>query len=144
MWKLLAAAVLVAIAVAIVVEHAVTNTQIRTIADVRSSNTIGGTVALQGTITFASDNRFILDDGTGKAELATCPLWYKRVGFHKGDYITVVGQVMSNPSLSLKCDFVISVYKAFRGNEVIEVRRQPGKPPWIESSSAAIPSARNY
>lgn len=129
-WKVLAAVLLVVIGAGVFVEHAVTNVQIRTIADVQSAAT-RGTVALRGSIIFARDNRFILDDGTGKVELSTCPLWYKRVLLHEGDRVTVVGEVMSNPSFSSKCDFVLSVYKVFRGGEVIQVRRGPGKPPWM-------------
>jgi len=131
LWKLLAVVLLIALAVGVVVEHAVTNVQIRTIADARSAATKGGTVALQGIITFARDNRFILEDGTGRVELCTCPLWYKRVPLHEGDRVTAVGEVMSNPSFSTRCDFVLSVYKVFRGGEVIQVRGGPGKPPWL-------------
>ena len=120
----------VAITAGVFVERAITNTQIRTIADVQSSHVEGGTVALRGTITFAENNRFILDDGTGQVELSTCPVWYRRIDLHDGDRIVVVGQLMSNPSLSLRCDFVLSVYKVFRNHEVIQVRRRPGKPPW--------------
>lgn len=131
-WRILAAVLIVSAAVGVVVERAVTNTQIRTIADVRSSSKAeGGTVALRGVITFAEDNRFILDDTSGKVELSTCPVWYRRIELREGDRVTVIGQVMSNPSLSSRCDFVLSVYKVFRGGEVIQVRRRPGKPPWI-------------
>lgn len=130
-WKVLAAVFLVVIGAGVFVEHAVTNVQIRTIADVRSAATRGGTVAMRGSIILARDNRFVLDDGTGMVELSTCPLWYKRVPLHEGDRVTVVGEVMSNPSFSSKCDFVLSVYKVFRGGEVIQVRRGPGKPPWM-------------
>ncbi|HUV04223.1 MAG TPA: hypothetical protein VMX94_03870 [Armatimonadota bacterium] len=131
LWKVFATVLLVAVAVGIFVEHAVTNIQIRTIASARSGTTRGGAVALRGTITFAQDNRFILEDGTGRVELSTCPLWYRRVPLREGDCVTAVGEVMSNPSLHTRCDFVLSVYKVFRGGEVIQVRRGPGKPPWM-------------
>lgn len=135
-WKFFLIVLFLAVAVGIVVDHTVTDTQIRTISDARSSNTQGGTVVLQGIITYAEDNTFILDDGTGKAELSTCPVWYKRIDLRNGDYVTVVGQVMNNPSLSMNCNFVLSVYKVFRDREVIQVRIRPGKPPWSSYRAA--------
>jgi len=143
LWQVLAVVLLVAAAVGVVVERAVTKTQIRTIADVRSSHAEGGTAALQGTITFAENNRFVLQDGTGRIELSTCPVWYKRISLHEGEHVTVVGQVMRNQSLSAESDFVLSVYKVYRGSEVLEVRRSPGKPPWAShrSSESASPGS---
>ena len=129
-WRISIIILLITMAVAIIVEHVFTNTQIRTIKNVISSDTVGGTVAIKGEIVYAEENRFILNDGTGMAELATCPVWYKRVNLYEGDRVTVVGQVMNNPSMLTRCDFVLSVYKVFKGGEVIQVRSQPGKPPW--------------
>ena len=130
-WRLLIVIVILAAVVGIVVERTFTQTQIRSIAEVRSASDVrGGTVAIKGRIIYAKDNRFVLDDGTGTAELSTCPLWYKRIDLHEGDTVMVIGQLMTNPSLVTKSDFILSVYKIFRGGEVIMVRRRPGKPPW--------------
>ncbi len=129
-WKVLVVVVVLAVATGVYVEHAMTSTQIRTIQDVRTSDTEGGTVVVRGKITYASENIFILDDGTGKAELSTCPTWYKRIPLYEGDHVTVVGQVMVNPPLNTKVDFALSVYKIIKGGETIEVRGRPGKPPW--------------
>ena len=139
-WKISAAISLTVVVTAIVVQHMVTKIQIRTIAEVGSCATEGAT-ALRGTITFAADNTFILDDGTGKAELSTCPLWYKRIDLREGDHIIVVGKVMRNPSLSTKTDFVISTYKILHGRRVIHVRGRPGKPPWASYRIPEISSA---
>jgi len=120
----------VAVAAGVVVERVLTNVEIRTIADVRSSDTTGGTVAVRGRIVYASRNQFILSDGTGRIELSTCPLWYKQVRLYEDDEVVVVGQVMDNPSLTTRSDFVLSVYKIFHRGKVIEIRKRPGKPPW--------------
>jgi hypothetical protein len=130
LWKVIVVVLCVAVAVGIVVEHAVTNTQIRTIADVRSSDTGGGSVALRGKIVFAKENTFVLQDATGRVELSTCPTWYKRIWMNEGDQVTVIGQVMNNPPMITRSEFVLSVYKILRGHEDIEVRERPGKPPW--------------
>ena len=60
----------------------------------------------------------------------------------KVDDITVSGQVMNSPSCLAKCDFMLSVFKIYRGGEIIEVRRRPGKPPWIGYRSFNDDSAR--
>lgn len=130
LWRALAIVTLLTIAVGVFVEHTLTSVQIRTIASARSADVTGGTVAIEGTITYAKNNRFIVKDSTGAVELSTCPLWYKRVNLHEGDKVIVVGEVLSNPPRARKCDFVMSTYKIFRDNDIIEVRRGPGKPPW--------------
>lgn len=129
--RILLISIALAAAAGIVVERTFTNTQIRTIDDVRS-DVAGGTVAVRGTITYADENFFILDDGTGKAALSTCPVWYKRITLPRGEQVTVVGEAMRNPSLRSDCDVVLSVYKILRDDQVILVRRGPGKPPWID------------
>lgn len=130
LWKVLVVVLVLAAATGLYVEHALTSTQIRTISDVLASDTEGGTVVVKGTIVYASDNVFILDDGTGKVELSTCPTWYKRIPLLEGDKVTVIGQVMVNPPMNTKTDIALSVYKILRGSETIEVRGRPGKPPW--------------
>ncbi len=130
LWKVVVAVVLLALGTGLYVQYALTNTQIRTISDARAADTEGGTVVVQGTITYAADNVFVLDDGTGKAELSTCPTWYKRIPVHEGDRVTVIGQVMINPPMNTKVDFALSVYKIVSDGETIEVRGRPGKPPW--------------
>lgn len=129
--------VLLTIASGLYVQHAFTNTQIRTIKDVAASDTEGGTVVVRGKIIYAVENVFILDDGTGKAELSTCPTWYKRIQIREGDQVTVVGQVMVNPPMNTKVNFALSVYKIIHGGETIEVRRRPGKPPWTSYPAPA-------
>lgn len=130
LWRTLAIVILLTIAVGVFVEHTLTNVQIRTIASARSADVTGGTVAIEGTVTYAKNNRFVVQDGTGRAELTTCPLWYKRINLHEGDKVVVVGEVLNNPPLARNCDFVMSTYKIFRDKDIIEVRRGPGKPPW--------------
>lgn len=137
-WKVLIVVLLVAIAVGIVVQHVVTETQTRTIAEVRSRRTTEGIVALQGTITFASANTFILDDGTGRVELSTCPIWFKRIDLQVGDHVIAIGEVMRNRSYATKSDFVLSTHKVLKGGAVIQVRGRPGKPPW---ASYRLPEA---
>jgi hypothetical protein len=141
LWKIMVVVLLAAIAIGVVVERAVTSTQIKKVADIRSARDVeGGTVALKGVIVYAEENKFVLDDGTGRAELSTCPVWYKRLNLYEGDEIMAVGQVMSNPSLSMKCDFMLSVYKIYKGREMIQVRRGPGKPPWASYRSLGTPA----
>ena len=130
-WKAGIVFSLVVLAVAVLVQSTVTKTQIYRISDVKGANRLGGTVAVEGKITYASDNVFILEDGTGKAEIATCPTWYQRVNLYDGDQVMIVGQVSDNPSLKIKTDFVLNAYKVFKGGQVIVVRGRPGKPPWI-------------
>jgi len=142
-WKILAAVFLVSIAVGVVVERAVTGIQTRTIADVHTCATDGGTVAVVGTIVYADSNRFILSDETGKAELSTCPLWYKVVHLYKGEKVTVVGEVMNTPTMNQDCDLLLCVYKVFTDDGVIVIRGRPGKPPWFDSPAPSQPTS-NY
>lgn len=130
LWRALAITTLLAIAVGVFVEHTLTSVQIRTIASARSADVTGGTIAIEGTVTYAKNNRFVVQDSTGRAELTTCPLWYKRINLHEGDKVVVIGEVLSSPPLARKCDFVMSTYRIFRDKDIIEVRRGPGKPPW--------------
>lgn len=142
-WRILTCVMLLVAAIAMLVQRSVTNSQIRTIADASGADSTGGIVMLSGRVTFAAENRFILDDGTGKAEIYTCPVWYKRINMYERDRIRVIGQVMTSIPRSSDSAFVLSAYKIIRGGEVIEVRRKPGKPPWIShslpESSASLP-----
>ena len=131
LWKMMAVVILVAIAVGIVVQRAVTNTQIETIAHIKSTDTEGGAVSIRGMITYAAQNKFVIKDSTGTAQLSTCPTWYKDIPLHEGEMVTVIGQIMNQAPDRQKCDFALSVYKIFRDGEVIIVRGQPGKPPWV-------------
>jgi len=133
---------ILAVSVGYLVQHAVMDDQIRTIRDIKSSDTVGGTVSVRGTISYALDNRFILTDGTGQVEISTCPLWYKRIDLHKGDKVTVTGQVMHNSSFFADCDFILSAYKIFNNGLVVEVRRRPGKPPWMSYRSGKVSEVR--
>lgn len=142
-WKILAAVLLVSIAVGVVVERAVTGIQTCTIADVRSGAFGGGSVAVVGTIVDADSNRFILSDDTGRAELSTCPLWYKVVNLHTGDKVTVVGEVINTTTMNRDCDLILSVYKVFTDDGVIVIRGRPGKPPWFNSPAPSQPPS-NY
>lgn len=130
LWRALALITLLAIAVGVFVEHTLTSVQIRTIASACSADVTGGTIAIEGTVTYAKNNRFVVQDSTGRAELSTCPLWYKRVNVHEGDKVIAVGEVLNSPPLARNCNFVMATYKIFRGGDVIEVRKGPGKPPW--------------
>ncbi|MDP2975927.1 MAG: hypothetical protein Q8N45_06890, partial [Anaerolineales bacterium] len=38
-------------------------------------------------VTYANNNAFMLNDGTGTVELSTCPIWYKRIDLHEGDEV---------------------------------------------------------
>jgi hypothetical protein len=138
-WKVILVAIVLAVGTGFYVDHAMTDTQIRTIRDVHHSNTEGGTVIIAGRVTYASDNVFIIADDTGKAELSTCPMWYKRIMLHEGDEVTVIGQVMINPPLNTKADFALSVYKIIQDGGTIEVRGRPGKPPWASYPAPALP-----
>lgn len=129
-WRILVIVLLVAIAVGVVVQYTVTDSELVTIAEIRARGNPRGAIALKGTIIYANDNRFILDDGTGKVELSTCPAWYKRIDMHSGDQVMVIGEVMRNPSFAMRSEFVFSVYKVFKDGDVILVRQRPGKPPW--------------
>lgn len=140
-WRILVIALMVAAAAGLMVQHTVTDSELVTAAQVKASRFSQGAVSLKGTITYVSDdNTFILEDGTGKVELSTCPVWYKRIVLHQGDEVRVIGEVMRNPSLRTKSDFVLSVYKIFKDGDVIPVRRRPGKPPW---SSHRLPESGN-
>ena len=142
-WRILICVMLLVGGVAILVQRSVTKSQIRTIADAAKPESLGGIVTLAGRVTSAAENRFILDDGTGKAEIYTCPVWYKRINVYERDRVTVVGQVMRSIPKSSDSALVLSAYKIIRGGAVIEVRRKPGKPPWIShslpESSASLP-----
>ena len=138
-WRIPLAVILVALLACLVVQRAVMERQIWTIADIRAADTSGGTVVVKGRIIDASDNRFILDDGTGRAELSTCPSWYKHIDLSEGDMATVVGEAMKNPSMTARCDIVLSVYKIFADGETILVRRRPGKPPWMMGDTPVPP-----
>lgn len=134
-WKLFIVVFLVATAVAIVVEHAVTSSNVYTIANVRAADSEVGTVTIHGTVSYASDNTFAIQDGTGTAELVTCPTWYKRIYLFPGDEVTVIGEVLKSHSIPSKTNITISVYKILRNGKVLEVRDRPGKPPWAEGTN---------
>lgn len=136
-WKILITVLLVALTVGTVIQKTFTDTQVRTIAEAKSWQVREGSLALKGKIVYAVDNTFILDDGTGQVELSTCPLWHKRIHLYTGDEVMVTGEIMRNPSYTSNPDFVFSVFKIFKGREVIQVRRGPGKPPW---KSRGIPT----
>ena len=129
-WRILVIVLLVAIAVGIVVQHAVMDSEVVTIAKARAAGIRKGAITLKGKVTYANNNAFMLNDGTGTVELSTCPIWYKRIDLHEGDEVLVIGEPMRNPSFEMKCDFVLSVYRMFKDGETILVRRRPGKPPW--------------
>jgi uncharacterized protein YdeI (BOF family) len=135
-WKSGTVFVLLVLAVAVLVQSTVTKTQIHKISEVKAEHCLGGTVAVEGTITYASENVFILEDGTGQVEVQTCPTWYKRVNLYTRDRVMIVGQVANTPSLRTRTDFVLNAYKVFRGSQVIVVRGRPGKPPWINYRGA--------
>ncbi len=130
-WKATTVGVIVTLAVAVLVQSTVTKTQIYRISDVKITDSLGGTVAVQGKITYAYNNVFMLQDGTGKIEVDTCPTWYKRVELFPGDHVVVVGQVANNPSIDSKINFVLNAFKIMKGKETIVVRGRPGKPPWM-------------
>lgn len=135
-WRIPLAILLTAFLAGFFTQQAVMDTQVRTIAEIREGNTSGGMAVVKGKIIYAYDNHFILQDSTGKAELATCPTWYKLIPIIKGDEVVVVGEVMKNPSLLGKCDIMLSVYKIFTKHKTIIVRGRPGKPPWMVASQS--------
>jgi len=137
-WKIVVGVVLIATATGLYVGFAMSNTQIRTIHDVRTSNTAGGTVVIHGKVTYASDNLFVIDDGTGRAELSTCPSWYKRISLFTGDDVMVIGEVMVNPPVNTQTDFTLSAYKIIQHGRTIEVRGRPGKPPWTSCPAPTL------
>ncbi|MDH7482460.1 MAG: hypothetical protein QHH26_10895 [Armatimonadota bacterium] len=136
-WRIPLAILMIAFLAGFFTQRAVMDTQVRTIADVKAGNTCGGTAVIKGKIIYASDNHFILQDSTGKAELATCPTWYKQIPLIKGEEAIVVGEVLKNPSLLGNCEIILSVYKIFTDHGTIVVRGRPGKPPWMMASRPA-------
>jgi|GEM_PF-2506780 len=129
-WKIPLAMTLVAILACLLVEHAVMEKQVWTIADIKNGHVKSGTVVVRGTIAYSSDNCFILDDGTGKAQLYTCPTWYRRIDLYEGQHVVVVAEVVENPSSTADYDLVLSAYKIFADGDTILIRSRPGKPPW--------------
>ena len=138
-WRLMIAVLVLATAIGVVVERAVTDIQIRPISSLGKGDLHEGTVAIKGRILYAHDNRFVVADPTGKAELTTCPVWYRRIGLHVGDKVTVIGEILTAPPIMHDCDVTLSALKVFRGDETIVVRGRPGKPPWAEGP-VALPS----
>ncbi|MHB1000201.1 MAG: hypothetical protein ACYC27_13235 [Armatimonadota bacterium] len=130
--KILIVAFLVAVAVGVVVSRSVTSTQVHSINEVKSWER-GGMVALNGKVTFSKNNHFVIDDGTGKAELSTCPSWYKKINLYENDHITVTGQVSKNVPSYKECSFILSVFKIYKDGEVIEIRDRPGRPSWVNN-----------
>lgn len=139
LWKTLICVIAVVAGIAVFVHHAMTKTQVSAVADVRAIGNPGGAVALQGKVTYAEDNTFVLDDDTGKVEVTTCPVWYKRVGICVGERVMVVGRVLTGIAPSTRSDFVIGAYRIFRRYEVIEIRAKPGKPPWGSQRASGEP-----
>lgn len=130
-WKIAVVIVLLVAGIAVLVQSTVTKTQIYKISNVKAADSLGGTVAVQGEITSANNNVFILEDGTGKLEVDTCPTWYKRVDLYPGDQVIVIGQVANNPSEKLKVNYILNAFKIIKDTQVITVRGRPGKPPWM-------------
>jgi uncharacterized protein YdeI (BOF family) len=133
--KLTVVLLIVMLCVGISVERAVQKTEIRSIAEVKAADTVGGTVAVRGTITLAQGNTFSLRDRSGTAELWTCPTWYKTIDLHEGDCVTVVGQVVRDKISVRKPDIILSVYKIISGSDVISIRERPGRPRWTYPGS---------
>jgi len=129
--RVLVVSLLVAVAVGVLVQRTMMESEVATVAQVVSGGVRPGAVVLEGTVTYANDNNtFILSDGTGSVELSTCPVWWMRIDLHLGDIVTVVGEPMRNPSLTTRSDLTLSVYKIFKDGDTIVVRGRPGKPPW--------------
>lgn len=131
--KILLVAFLVSISVGVVVCRSVTSTQVHTVAEVLTWDR-GGTVALDGIITYADENHFVMDDGSGKVELSTCPVWYKRIRVYEKDHIMVIGQISNNPSYFKNCNIMLNVYKIIKNGDTINIREHPGIPPWVSKS----------
>ena len=72
-YKILAVVFTIAIAIGMMVQHAMTNDQIRSIADVKAGDTKGGIVTLHGTVTMASGNRFLISDTHRKGRIVHLP-----------------------------------------------------------------------
>jgi hypothetical protein len=134
---------LVAFVVGVLVEHSATTTQVRTIAELRYADIASGIVAVRGTITYSSGNRFVLRDDTGRVELATCPPWYRRIYLRKGDEVTAIGEILNNAPRMGKCDFILSVCRLVHDGEVIHLRSYPGIPPWATYRSTKTLEARD-
>ena len=142
LWRILICVFALCVGIAFWVHHALTRTQISTVADIRTREDTGVSVALQGRVVCVEDSRFVLDDGTGRAEIATCPAWYKPINICVGERVIVMGRVLKTIRLGrTRSEFVVSAYRILRDGEVIEVRGKPGKPPWAYQRVAGEPAS---
>ncbi|MEN6520659.1 MAG: hypothetical protein ABFD46_05845 [Armatimonadota bacterium] len=132
--KVFPVALALAVAIGLITELAFTKTKIYT---VRSALTEADSsiVSIDGTVRKVGNNRYVLIDGTGHAELQTCPLWYRTIELKMDENITVTGEILDNSRPRKGSLYVMDVYKIIRnGKPEIVLRTRPGKPPWASGN----------
>ena len=128
-WRILVCVLVIAAGTGMLVHHAMTATHVRTISQLNSGYP-EGVVAIRGRVASTEDNSFMLEDGTGIADVSTCPTWYKQINLCCGEQVTVTGRIIPNAFPSRNSRFVMCAYRIDRAYEVIRIRGKPGKPPW--------------
>jgi hypothetical protein len=138
-WKPCAVILLSIVLVAILAHLVITSSPTCTISAIKARGLSGQTATLRGRVVEVDANRFVLDDGTGTIEMATCPAWYREVHLSVGDEVTVTGRVTSVLSRS---DLSVNAHKIVRGKEVIRIRGSAGKPPWTAAYRPGTSASR--
>ncbi len=128
-------AVALAIAIGVFAELAFTRTKTLRIADALAQAETP-LVTLHGRIIpTESTSAYILDDGSGRALILTCPSWYRRVDLSPNETVTVTGELENPSSARRNTLFTVSAHSISRsGKPEIVLRTQLGKPPWALGS----------
>ena len=124
----------------VAVELAFTNPHILTIADANKKSSVA-VVTVAGNIYNNGENRFLLRDASGAAELETCPVWFRKIEMCDGEHVVATGEISNLPTHIDGAEYRIVVHSIHRqGKPDILLRTTVGKAPWANSDS--IPGKR--
>ena len=119
----------------VAVELAFTNPHIHTIANANKISSFA-VITVAGNIYNKGENRFLLKDASGAAELETCPVWFKKIEVRDGEHVVVSGEFSTKPSNIAGAKYYIVVHSIQRqGKPGIVLRKTVGKAPWANSDS---------
>lgn len=115
------------------VELAFTNPRELAIADANKSSDVA-VVTVSGNIYTKSENKFLLKDASGAAEIETCPPWFRKVILRDGEHVQITGEVLQTPARIPGAKYRIAAHRIGRkGEPDIVLRKTVGKPQWTNS-----------
>ena len=129
MTRLLVAAILVALVSGVLAERSFTKRKVVTVrAACGSLDT--RIITLRGRLYPLEENRYILVDTTGRVEVETCPVSYKRIRLEPFETVTVTGERLPGRPGGNGAVFVMAAYCIDGPGGNLILRERLGKPPW--------------